>query len=304
MRSSEFYPSCLEKGGKVEQAFKLVLAEAYVQGVSTRKIKRLTEELCGKEISATQVSRFAGILDEEIHKFKERPLGAFEYVYFDAQYEKIRYEGSVRSLAVFKAVGVNSDGTREVLGISCNLSEAEVHWRHFMESLIKRGLHGVKLIISDSHTGLKKALNAVFPSVAWQRCLFHLAQNAASQAPSVNMRSEICAAVKEIYTAQDRQEAETRMKKVINRYEGKCQKFCDWLEEHFIEGLTFFEFPKAHWQKIRTSNVVERINREQKRRTRVSGLFPSISSCERLVGAIAMQIHEEWAVNGKYLTKN
>ena len=193
-----------------------MLAEAYVQGVSTRKIKRLTEELCGKEISSTQVSRFAAILDEEIHKFKERPIGAFEYVYFDAQYEKVRYEGSVRSLAVFKAVGVNSEGIREVIGISYNLSEAEVHWRHFTESLIKRGLHGVKLVISDSHTGLKKALNAVFSSIAWQRCLFHLAQNAGSQAPSVNMRSEICVAVKEIYTAQDRQEAEIRMKKVIN----------------------------------------------------------------------------------------
>ena len=304
VRSSDFYPSCLEKGEKVEQAFKLVLAEAYVQGVSTRKIKRLTEELCGKEVSSTQVSRFAAVLDEEIYKFKERPLGSFEYVYFDAQYEKIRYEGAVRSLAIFKAVGVNSDGIREVLGISCALSEAEVHWRYFMESLLKRGLHGVKLVISDSHRGLKNALNAVFPSVAWQRCLFHLAQNAASQAPSVAMRAELCSAVKELYTAQDRSEAETRMKKVINRYENKAHNFCDWLEQNFIEGLTFFEFPKSHWQKIRTSNVVERINREQKRRTRVAGLFQSISSCNSLVGAIAMQINEEWAVNGKYLTKN
>jgi len=257
-----------------------VLAEAYVQGVSTRKIKRLTEELCGKEVSSTQVSRFAAVLDEEIYKFKERPLGSFEYVYFDAQYEKIRYEGTVRSLAIFKAVGVNSDGIREVLGISCALSEAEVHWRYFMESLLKRGLHGVKLVISDSHRGLKNALNAVFPSV------------------------ELCSAVKEPYTAQDRSEAETRMKKVINRYENKAHNFCDWLEQNFIEGLTFFEFPKSHWQKIRTSNVVERINREQKRRTRVAGLFQSISSCNSLVGAIAMQINEEWAVNGKYLTKN
>jgi len=281
-----------------------VLAESYIQGVSTRKVKHLTEELCGKEISSTQVSRFSAVLDEEIKKFRERSLGSFKYVYFDAQYEKVRYEGSVRSLAVFKAIGVNSDGVREVLGISCALSEAEIHWRQFMESLIRRGLHGVKLIISDSHKGLKTALNAIFPSVAWQRCLFHLAQNAGSQSPSVSMRPEICSAVKEIYTAQDRAEAEIRMKKVIRQYEGRARNFCDWLEENFIEGLTFFEYPKAHWQKIRTSNVVERINREQKRRTRVSGLFPSVSSCERLVGAIAMQMHEEWAVNGRYLTKN
>ena len=164
----------------MEQALKLALAEAYVQGVSTRKMKLLTEELCGKELSSTQVSRFAKLLDEEVEKFKRRPLGEYEYVYLDAQYEKVRYEGTVRSLAVLKAVGINKEGYREILGVSCSLSEAEVHWRAFLENLIKRGMRGLKLVISDDHAGLRAALRATLPSVQWQRCLFHLAQNASS----------------------------------------------------------------------------------------------------------------------------
>jgi putative transposase len=302
VREGDFYPSCLEKGERVEQALKLALAEAYLQGVSTRKMKEITEELCGKEISSTQVSRFARIFDEEVEKFKKRPLGSYCYLYLDAQYEKVRSEGSVRSLAVLKAVGVNEEGTREVLGISCSLSEAEVHWRGFLEGLVKRGMRGLQLIISDDHAGLRSARRAVLPAVKWQRCLFHLAQNAGAHIPSRNMRKEASAAVREIYQAIDRQEAEERMRKVVERCQGKALKFCDWLEEHFIEGLTFFDFPKEHWRKIRTNNLMERMNQEQKRRTRTVRLFPSVESCERLVISIGMRIHEEWASGKKYLT--
>jgi putative transposase len=213
----------------------------------------------------------------------------------------VRYEGCVRSLGVLKAVGVNEEGIREILGISCSLSEAEVHWRVFIEDLLKRGMHGVELIISDSHMGLKTAVQAVLPSVKWQRCLFHLAQNASAYAPSVHMRKEICSCVREIYQAIDKTEAEMRLRKAVKSYEGKASKFCEWLEEHFREGLTFFDFPKEHWQKIRTVNVVERINQEQKRRTRIVRLFSSIESCERLVVTIAMRIHEEWGSGKKYM---
>lgn len=301
VRESDFYPSCLQKGEKVEQALKLTLAEAYVQGVSTRKMKELTEKLCGKEISSTQVSRFAKVLDEEVGKFKKRPLGRYCYLYLDAQYEKVRYEGSVRSLAVLKAIGVNEEGIREILDVSCSLSEAEVHWREFLEGLMARNMSGLKLIISDDHSGLRSALRAVLPSVKWQRCLFHLAQNAGAHVPSVAMRKEVSVAVKEIYQALDKDEAESRMRKVIEKYRNKASKFCDWLEENFIEGLTFFDFPKSHWRKIRTNNVVERINQEQKRRTRGVRLFPSVESCERLVVTIAMGIHEDWSVGKRYL---
>lgn len=301
-RGTDFYPSCLEKGEKVEQALKVALAEAYVQGVSTRRMKALTEELCGKEISSAQVSRFAEVLDEEVKKFKERPLGSYRYLYLDADYEKVRYEGSVRSLAVLKAVGVTEEGFREVLGISCSLSEAEAHWRNFLEDLLKRGLKGIQLVISDSHKGIRESLRAVLPSVKWQRCLFHLAQNASAYAPKAFMKREICQAVREIYQAVDKSEAEMRLKSTVRHFKDRASQFCDWLEEHFMEGLTFFDFPKEHWRKIRTVNVIERINQEQKRRTRVVRLFPSVESCERLVVTIAMRIHEEWATNKKYLT--
>lgn len=304
VREGGFYPSCLNKGEKVEQALKLALAEAYVQGVSTRKMKLLTEELCGKELSSTQVSRFAKLLDDEVEKFKRRPLGEYEYVYLDAQYEKVRYEGTVRSLAVLKAVGINKEGYREILGVSCSLSEAEVHWRAFLENLIKRGMRGLKLVISDDHAGLRAALRATLPSVQWQRCLFHLAQNASSYAPSANMRGDLCQAVKEIYQAADMEEAKSRLKRTVEKYKEKAERFCDWLEEHFIEGLAFFQYPKEHWKKIRTVNVVERLNQEQKRRTRVARLFPSVESCERLVVTIAMRIHEEWATDKRYLKYN
>lgn len=300
VREGDFYPSCLEKGEKVEQALKVALAEAYVQGVSTRRMKELTEELCGKEISSSQVSRFAKVLDEEVSKFKERPLGSYCYLFLDAQYEKVRYEGAVRSLAVLKAVGITNDGIREVLGISCSLSEAEVHWREFLNGLIKRGMNGLQLIISDDHIGLRSALQATLPSIKWQRCLFHLAQNAGAHVPAAHMRKEASAAVREIYEALDRDEAERRMRKVIERYESKASKFCEWLEENFIEGLTFFDFPKEHWKKIRTNNLLERMNQEQRRRTRTVRLFPSIKSCERLVITIAMRIHEEWSTGKRY----
>ena len=301
-RELDFYPSCLEKGERVEQAIKLVLAEAYLQGVSTRKMKTLTEELCGREISSTQVSRLTKILDEEVQKFKTRKLGRYRYLFLDAQYEKVRYEGTVRSLAVLKAIGINEEGIQEVLGVSCALSETEVHWRTFLEDLTSRGLSGIKLITSDDHSGLRSALQAVLPSVKWQRCLFHLAQNAQAYAPSKELKKEIAGAVRDIYQAMDKQEAMERLKRTVDRFKGKAEKFCDWLEENFMEGLTFFDFPKSHRKKIRTVNVIERINQEQKRRTKAVRLFPNVASCERLVVTIAMRIHEEWAVGNRYLT--
>jgi len=300
-RDIPFYPSCLEKGERTERALMLALAESYVLGVSTRKVGKLVEELCGRSISSTTVSEYAKILDKEVLAFKERPLKGYKYLYLDAQYEKVRYEGVVRSMAVLKAVGVDLEGRREVLGISCSLSEAEVHWRTFLQDLLRRGLIGVELMISDNHAGLKAAIRAVMPAIKWQRCIFHLAQNAGHHSPTKAMQEEIHDSVKEIYGAQDRAEAEARLKKTVEKLKDKAPKFCDWLEENFIEGLTFYDFPKKHWRKIRTVNVVERLNREQKRRTRVAGLFPSVESCERLVVSVAIRLHEDWVTGKKYM---
>lgn len=300
-RDIPFYPSCLEKGERSEKALRLAVAEMYINGVSTRRVKHITEELCGLDISSAQVSRLSKVLDEELEKFRSRPLGHIRFLYLDAHYEKVRHEGCVRSLAVLKAVGVNEEGYREILGLSCSLSEAEVHWRMFLEGLFERGLKGVKLIISDDHTGLKAALKTVSPSIPWQRCIFHLAQNAQSYAPNHTLKSEIAQSVREIYTAVNRIEAEDRMRDIIRRYEKKASKFCTWLEENFSEGLTFYSYPKKIWKKIRTVNVVERLNQEIRRRTCVARLFPNESSCERLVTAICMDLHEDWSAGNRYL---
>ena len=300
-RDVPFYPSCLEKGERTERALMNALAEAYVQGVSTRKVEKMVKELCSATLSSTTVSKYAKVLDEEVEKFKNRELGEYQYLYLDAQYEKVRHEGCVRSLACLKAVGVTTEGRRELLGISCRLSEAEVHWREFLQGLQKRGMHGIELVISDAHEGLQSAKRAIMPSVKWQRCLFHLAQNAGHYAPTKAMQKELQGKVKQIYSAISREEAEQRMKKIIEEYESKAKKFCIWLEENFKEGLTFYDYPEEHWKKIRTNNLMERMNREQKRRTRVAGLFPSVASCERLVISIGIRIHEEWAVGKRYL---
>jgi putative transposase len=297
-RDIPFYPSCLEKGERSEKALRLAVAEMYINGVSTRRVKRITEELCGLDISSTQVSRLSKVLDEELEKFRNRPLGHIRFLYLDAHYEKVRHEGCVRSLAVLKAIGINKDGYKEILGLSCSLSEAEVHWRIFLESLFERGLKGVDLVCSDNHTGLKAALKAVAPSIPWQRCVFHLAQNAQSYAPCQALKGEIAQAVKEIYTALNRAEAEERMKDVIRRYEKKASRFCRWLEENFSEGLTFYSHSKSLWKKIRTVNIVERLNQEIRRRTSVARLFPNEDSCQRLITAVCMDMHEEW-ISGK-----
>lgn len=300
-RNLPFYPKCLEKGTRSERALGLAMAEMYVNGVSTRRVKRITEELCGLEVSSTQVSRLSKTLDEELEKFRNRPLGKMLYVYLDARYEKVRENGSVRDLAIFTAIGINEKGCREVLGISCELSEAEVHWRRFLESLLKRGLTGVELIISDDHAGLKKARQAVLPGTAWQRCYFHFAQNAQSYAPSQNAKEEIGAIIRDIYNAPSKEEAKARVKAAVDRCEEKWPRFSQWMDENCEESMSFYDFPKAHWRRIRTNNTSERLNQEIKRRTSVARLFPNSEAALRVATAVIVEIHEEWISGRKYL---
>lgn len=301
-RDFSFYPTCLEKGTRSEKALHLALAEMYVNGVSTRRVKRVTEELCGLQISSTQVSRLSKLMDEELEKFRNRPLGKMVYVYLDARYEKVREDGCVRNLALFTAVGINEHGHREILGISCGLSEAEIHWRQFLEGLLKRGLTGVKLIISDDHAGLKKARQATLPGTHWQRCYFHLAQNAQSYIPSINKRREIAETLRDIFDAPSKEEAKTRLKMAVEKYKEKAARFSEWLEENCEEGFAFFDHPQEHWKRIRTNNVSERLNQEIKRRTSIARLFPNVASALRVATAVVIEIHEEWVSGKKYLT--
>jgi len=302
VRGMSFYPSSLEKGCRSERALKLAIAEMYVKGVSTRKVAKITEALCGLDISSTQVSRLSKLMDEELEAFRSRSLGSYAYVYLDTRYEHVRHAGNVRDLAVLLAVGVNPGKPREVLGVSVSLSEAEVHWREFMEDLSARGLKGMELIISDDHSGLKAARKSVFPSVPWQRCHFHMAQNAQSYIPKVSLRKTLGGVLKSIFNAPTRADAIELKNRAVNQYGKIAPDWCKWLDENLEEGLTVFSFPMSHWRKIRTTNGVERLNREIKRRTRVATLFPNKESCLRLVTAIVEEIHEDWMAGRKYLS--
>jgi transposase-like protein len=302
VRGLSFYPRCLEKGERCEKALKLAIAEMYIQGVSTRNVQAITEELCGFEISSTQVSRCANLLDEELQKFRERALTAkYAYVYFDAIYEKVRHDHSVIDMATLIAVGVTEDGKREILGISSRLSEAEVHWRAFFEDLQKRGLSGVRLFISDDHAGMGAARKAVFPAVKWQRCQFHMAQNAQSYAPKESMREELGEAVRRIFHSCDYAAAQEEKRKCIERYKISAPAFVKWVESSIDEGLSCFSFPEGHRKRIRTVNGLERLNREIRRRTRVATLFPNVASCQRLITAVLQGVHEEWITGRQYL---
>jgi transposase-like protein len=291
-RDGEFYPQSLEKGLRSERALLLSIAEMYVQGVSTRRVKKIVEELCGMDVSSTQVSRAAAQLDELLTAWRERPLGQYRYLVLDAQYEKVRQGGQVLDAAVLIACGVDSDGRRDVLGCSVSLSEAEVHWRTFLSALKDRGLYGMELIVSDAHEGLQAARRAVFPGVPWQRCQFHLQQNAGQYVPTVALRTPVAADIRAIFNAPDQDEAQRLLERFIERYRKTAPKLASWAEEALPEGFTVFSLPPTHRRRLRTTNLVERLNEEIRRRTRVARLFPNEASCLRLVSAVLMEIAE------------
>ena len=300
-RDSQFYPQSLEKGIRSERALKLSLAEMYVNGVSTRKVAKITEELCGFEVTSQEVSRAAQLLDEELQSWRTRALGCFPYVFFDARYEKVRQGGQVLDAAVLIAIGVNEQGTRQVLEVSVKLSEHEVHWRDFLKSLQARGLHGMQLITSDAHVGLKAALKSVFPSVPWQRCQFHLQQNAQSYAPKQEWKTQVARDIRHIFNAATRSESERLLNLTIDRWKEKAPALASWMEANIPEGLTVFAFSEVQRKRLRTSNIVERVNKEIKRRTRVACIFPNEASALRLITAIVMEISDDWETGKRYL---
>jgi len=300
VREGGFYPSALEKGLRSERALVATLAEMYVQGVSTRKVKAITEELCGIEVSSMQVSRATAQLDEVLQEWRERPLGEITYLYVDARYEKVRQAGQVRDAAVLVATGITPQGERQVLGVSVSLSEHETHWKAFLKGLKDRGLNGVKLVVSDDHTGLGAARRAIFGSVPWQRCHFHLQQNAGAYVPKKHMRFEVAADIRSMFNAPDRKTAEEYLLAAIQKYAVSAPRLSAWLEENLSDGFTVFDFPLEHRRTIRTTNSLERVNKEIRRRTRVVGVFPNEASCLRLVSALLMEISEEWQIGKRY----
>lgn len=297
----DFYPKSLERGIRSERALKLAIAEMYLKGVSTRKVAEITEQLCGLDVTSSQVSRATAELDEQLETWRNRELGETPYVILDARYEKVRHGGSVVDCAVLLAVGVRTDGKRCVLGASVSLSEAEVHWRAFLEDLQERGLFGVQCITSDDHKGIKAALAARFPGTKWQRCQFHLQQNAQAYVPKQEMKKAVANDIRSIFGSMDRRDAEERLSRTIEKYRKTAPKLSAWMESAIPQGLTVFDLPESHRRRLRTSNVVERLNREIKRRTAVATLFPNEESLLRLVTAMVAEVSDEWEIGRAYL---
>lgn len=301
-RDVEFYPKTLERGIRSERALTAALAEMYVQGVSTRKVSKIVQELCGHEVSSSTVSRLTTQLDEELQRWRERPLGDVPYLILDARYEHVRRGGTVVDMALLVAIGIMPDGRRTVLGVSVSDSEAEVHWREFFKSLLARGLCGVHYIVSDAHEGLKAARQACFAGVAWQRCQFHLMQNALRYIPSEAMQEEVVADLRDIFDAPDRTEADRRLRGAVEKYAEAAPKLADWMETNVPESLSVFCLPTRHRVRMRTSNMLERLNRELKRRNRVVSIFPNEASLLRLASAVLMEVDEGSMSGRKYLT--
>ena len=296
-----FYPKSLERGVRSERAMILAVAEMYCRGVSTRKVTAIVEKLCGLEVTSTQVSRAAAELDEELEAWRSRPIGEITYLVLDARYEKVRHGGAVVSCAVLTAIGITPDGKRSILGCSVELSEAEHHWRKFLQSLLDRGMHGMKLVVSDDHAGLKAARQAVMPGVPWQRCQFHTIQNAMAHVPKVAMRVDVARDIKRIFSADDAAEADRRLKDTVTRYQKSAPGLAGWLEANVPEAITVFGFPPGHRRRLRTNNGLERLNKEIKRRTRVATLFPNEASLLRLVSAVLSEISDDWETERSYL---
>jgi transposase-like protein len=298
-----FQSSLLEKGSRSDRALKAAIATMYIQGVSTRKVTKIVEQLCGLEISSTQVSRLTAELDEELEKWRNRPLPEIAHLIIDASYYKVRLDGCVRDCAVLIAIGVRrSDGKRMILGISCAISEAELHWRKFLNSLKERGMGIPDLVTSDAHHGIKAALRATLNSSPWQRCQFHLQQNAQAYVPKRSMKTTVAADIKNIFNAPDRAHAELLLTEAVKKYDKSAPELSRWMETNIPEGLTAFSFPEQIRRRLRTSNMCETLNSLIKRRTRVVGLFPNENALKRLVTAVLMEISEDWEIGKAYLT--
>lgn len=303
-REGRFSTEVFERYQRSEKALVSTLAEMYIQGVSTRKVKAVTEQLCGHSFSASTVSEINKKLDGELDRFSGRELeGEYPYVVLDARYEKVRSEGAVRTQAVQIALGINSEGRREVLGVELAGRESRGSWREFLLGLRERGLRGEELIISDNHAGLKQAIGEVFQDALWQRCCVHFLRNALDYFPRKG--DEQC--LRELRSLYDRgslEEARRALGEWIERWEGKYPKLCLWVEENIEETFTFYRFPQNHHRRLRSTNMLERVNQEIKRRTRVVRIFPNERSCLRLIRALLVELNDEWIGQYRYLSMN
>ena len=300
-RQGRFRTEVFERYQRSEKALVGALAEMYVQGVSTRKVKAITEELCGHEFSASTISRINQSLDEELEKFASRQLEEeYPYLVVDARYEKVREEGVIRSQAVLVAIGISWDGRRCVLAVELANRESQSSWKQFLEGLRKRGLNGVLFVVSDDHVGLRKAIREVLAEAAWQRCYVHFLRNALDYLPR-KADDDCLMELRWIYDRRNLEEARRDLTAWLAKWGTRYPKLCAWVEENIEETLTFYRLPGQHHKHMKSTNLLERLNEELKRRTLVVRIFPNGASCLRLIRALAVEMHENWIEATRYL---
>ena len=302
LRSGSYFPSLLEPRRRAERALLAVVQSAYVQGVSTRKVDELLQSLGLTGIDKSRVSRICKELDEVVEAFRQRALeGQYPYLWLDALYLKVRQNQHIVNMAVVIAIGVRESGEREVLGLDLGASEDEAFWLEFLRQLVRRGLQGVRLVISDAHEGLKQALAQVLSGASWQRCRVHLMRNVLAHVPKGD-KAMVAAAMRTIFAQPHREAAGQQLQEVVQAMRDRWPQAAQVLERAEEDVLAYMAFPIEHWTRIYSTNPLERLNREIKRRTDVVGIFPDASSVIRLVGAILMEAHDEWQVNRRYFS--
>jgi len=300
-RHGEFSTALFERFQRSEKALVSALAEMYVQGVSTRKVKAITEELCGHRFSAATISTINKGLDETLTKFARRRLTEdYPYLILDARYEKVREDGVIQSQAVLVALGINWEGHRQVLGVELANRESQSSWREFLVALKQRGLNGVEFVVSDDHAGLKKAIAEILPEAAWQRCYVHFLRNALDYLPR-KADEECMQELRWLYHRRSLAEAQRDLAAWLARWQAKYPKLTDWVEENIGSTLSFYRLPRQHHKHLKSSNMLERLNEEVRRRTYVVRIFPNAASCLRLVRALCAETHEAWIEDKRYI---
>jgi len=303
LRMGSYFPSLLEPRRRAERALLAVIQEAYVLGVSTRKMETLVQALGMEGISKSEVSRICGELDEEVNKWRRRPLeGEYPYLWLDATYVKVREGGVVISQAIVIAYGVRETGEREVLGIDVGLGEDGAFWTEFLRGLISRGLSGVRLVISDAHLGLREAIATVLGGAAWQRCRVHFMRNVLARVPRA-AQNEVADTIRSIFAQPDQESAHRQLRFVADQLRPRHYRVTELLEEAEEDLLAHMWFPREHWRKLHSTNPLERVNKEIKRRTNVVGIFPNRNAVIRLVGALLMEQQDEWISGRRYFSE-
>jgi len=300
-RSGSFRTRLFERYQRSEQAFLLTLQEMYFTGTSTRKVRQVTEELCGTPVSASTVSRMVRRLDEDLEAWRNRRLvEAYPYLVVDARYERIRQGGRVTSQGVLLVVGISASGQRDIIGVVLANTESETSWTEVFRELLRRGLRGVRLVVSDDHEGLVAAVRRCFQGAQWQRCQKHFLDNVLAMVGKRD-RGELRQALRTVFDGASLEHARTRLLEVVAEWRGRYPEVTDKLEAETEDTLAFYHFPSSHWVKIRTTNMLERYNEEIRRRTKVVRVFPNPASCLRLITAHAMEQAAEWAAQTQYL---